>query len=133
MPTDMNTEDSPAQQALARLVADQKRPDGVTAWCDKHRPDVELVLRELGTPVLSRAVAIAGPTLYSWADRRHITVAPSPRGQGRASRRERSTDTRSQPKRPAPPAEASADYYRGLCAGLMWAVRELSHRRQEEA
>ena len=60
---------SPAQQALARLVADQSRPSGVTAWCDEHRPDVELVIRELGGPALAKAVGMVPSTLSSWAAR----------------------------------------------------------------
>ena len=95
----MTTTDSPAQAALARLVADQRRNDGVTAWCDDHRPDVELVVRELGVSALARAVGILDTTLYSYVERRQME-------------RRDMRFTLPAPEAPAPPIRAPEAPYR---------------------
>jgi len=146
----MTTTDSPAQAALARLVADQRRNDGVTAWCDDHRPDVELVVRELGVSALARAVGILDTTLYSYVERRQMerrdmrftlpapeapappTVTPeasgAPAPPRRSAPRRRRTDTMAQPEQPTPPDRESADYYRGYADGMLRAVELLAGR-----
>mgnify|MGYP001589649310 CR=1 FL=1 len=146
---------SPAQQALARLAADKSRPGGVTAWCDEHRPDVELVIRELGVPALAQAVGIVDSTLYSWASRRQVerinmrvtriapeaTASPTIPGETAGfdpwapvaeppTRRRRASPKR-KVSAPAPPIEGeSRDYYRGLAEGLKWAIERLAVRPQ---
>ena len=124
----MTTSDTPAQQALARLVADQKRPSGVTEWCDKHRADVELVVRELGIPTLALAVNMAAATLYSWCARRSVPSARRPPGPHPAEAPAPAPTTVATPDGPAHPQRESADYYRGLAAGLQWAIEKLAPR-----
>lgn len=66
------TDGETAREALSRLVADKHRPNGITMWCDAHRPDLEITVRGLGVVSVAEALGMNASSLYAYVEHRQM-------------------------------------------------------------